>query len=236
MRQKLLSSLLGLFALLWFSTVNGQSISIVSHPDTIYYSASVPLVDIHLNVVNISSHGVGIKVKRNIIQTADGSSNYFCWEQCYTSAVGVSPTSLIANPGDTIHNFFGYYNANDTHGVAEIQYCFFNANDTTDQTCVNVFYAEDASSGLRELKAHSTLSNPLPNPASSQTTIHYSLPTGNQGKLVLYNLLGSKVRELPLHQQGSTTIDLSNIPAGVYMYSLVIDGQNIQTKKLLVTR
>ena len=74
-----------------------------------------------------------------------------------------------------------------------------------------------------------------PNPATSWTEVEYTLPI-DEGKasLVITNALGVNVLRTELNgNQGRTTLNLENIPSGVYTY-FVRCGEFSQTGKLIV--
>ena len=78
-----------------------------------------------------------------------------------------------------------------------------------------------------------------PNPFSIDTEIGYLLPTSTQSAtLYVYNMNGTQVAEFPLTSfgKGSVVIPASNIEAGMYLYSLIADGQIIDTKRMILTK
>jgi len=77
-----------------------------------------------------------------------------------------------------------------------------------------------------------------PNPFNKKTTIKYFLPVGiNEAHFVIYDLNGKTIekRNLPI-TKGYETLDLSlmeNYLNNIYYYSLYVDGQLVDTKKML---
>ena len=53
----------------------------------------------------------------------------------------------------------------------------------------------------------------------------------------LYNLMGVLVQEIPVISIGENRIDIntSNWTSGLYIYSLVVDGRIIDTKRMIVS-
>ncbi len=79
-----------------------------------------------------------------------------------------------------------------------------------------------------------------PNPFNPVTTITFQLAETNEVKLIIYNLLGQKVKELlkgkieaGLH---NVTLDASGFSSGVYYYQLTTSSGYIQTKKMVVLK
>lgn len=77
----------------------------------------------------------------------------------------------------------------------------------------------------------------IPNPASSQARVDYTLPVGcQQATFDIINALGVKVMSVTLEgESGSKAIMLDKIPEGVYSYS-VFCGNNTITGKLIIVR
>ena len=76
----------------------------------------------------------------------------------------------------------------------------------------------------------------FPNPARDVTQLHYSLPPNEAfAVLELYDQSGKKVshRILPAHTN-KAQVDVSGLPGGVYLYSLITAGKILATGKLAV--
>ncbi len=84
-----------------------------------------------------------------------------------------------------------------------------------------------------------TLSQNKPNPFTEQTTINYVIPQAAQkAQLNLYTLAGTLVQTTAIEHtgEGSILIDTNNLKAGLYMYTLVIDGKPSTSKKMIVQK
>jgi enterochelin esterase family protein len=90
-----------------------------------------------------------------------------------------------------------------------------------------------------EIPTSYSLSQNYPNPFNPSTTVEYSLPQADNVKLVIYNLIGEKMEVLvnEYQQAGNykVTLDASNLPSGIYFYSIVA-GDFIETKKMLLLK
>ena len=77
-----------------------------------------------------------------------------------------------------------------------------------------------------------------PNPFSNETVIRYEIPE-NAGKCQLHilNMTGSLLKTISINAPGigSTVIHGRELKQGMYLYSLVIDGQIIDTKQMMFT-
>ena len=79
----------------------------------------------------------------------------------------------------------------------------------------------------------------FPNPFNPRTTIQYSIPRLNKVKLIVFNILGEKIKELVDEEKmpGNYEIGFNadNIPSGVYFYQLKA-GDFIETKKMILIK
>jgi hypothetical protein len=74
-----------------------------------------------------------------------------------------------------------------------------------------------------------------PNPANTTTRISYSLPTGTaNAQLLITDAQGKMLRSLSLKSSGTVDVNTITLSSGVYSYSLLIDGNLVDTKKLVV--
>lgn len=77
-----------------------------------------------------------------------------------------------------------------------------------------------------------------PNPFSQTTTISYSLADNVQKAMIcIYDMNGAQLKCFPLNitTTGRITINGNELKPGMYMYSLITDGQLIDTKRMVLT-
>ena len=78
-----------------------------------------------------------------------------------------------------------------------------------------------------------------PNPFNQTTKISYELPVDTkEAALYIYNMQGLQIEEYQIFTFGSGAITISggHLDAGMYLYSLVADGQLIDTKQMILTK
>jgi hypothetical protein len=78
-----------------------------------------------------------------------------------------------------------------------------------------------------------------PNPFSSNTEIGCYLPEVKERSVIyIYNLNGVELKSYPITQAGVNTITVngSELPAGMYLYTLVVDNVIIDTKRMILTK
>jgi len=84
----------------------------------------------------------------------------------------------------------------------------------------------------------SSLAQNLPNPFTESTTIEYFLSENvNDAKIYIYNMNGAQLKSYDLHLKGNRSIIINGgeFNPGMYMYTLIIDGQVIDTKRMILT-
>lgn len=75
----------------------------------------------------------------------------------------------------------------------------------------------------------------FPNPGRGQLSLQLAAPHGQDYKFRLSNVLGREVRLLALRPELTTDVlplDVSNLPAGLYFYSLLINDKVVSTNRL----
>jgi len=96
---------------------------------------------------------------------------------------------------------------------------------------------ESQLSGNKEIEEY-TLSN-YPNPFNPMTKIEFSIPEQSRVDMKIYNVLGEEVAELIGGRElegGKYEVewDASNLPSGIYIYSLRTNNNTIVKKMLLI--
>lgn len=84
----------------------------------------------------------------------------------------------------------------------------------------------------------STLSQNSPNPFVTTTNINIYIPSAaKKATLNIYDMTGKLIKEIPVTQRGNETVTLTNsgLSAGMYLYSLSVDGNIINTKRMILT-
>jgi hypothetical protein len=192
----------------------------------------------HATINNISGSSKDVYVQRTVNNLATGHNSYFCWVQCYTAQVSVSPDFITLAPGANTDVFRGDLETNSEPGNSNVTYCFYNANNTADSVCVEFNYVGPV--GLNDLTSGKNyISKAYPNPAIGGTTNFYvNLAKGvKSAKLKFFNLLGTEVKEISvIDGKNPVKVNVSDLKSGIYFYSLWVDGKSTVTSKLMVSK
>jgi hypothetical protein len=233
--------LLSVFAMMFASALFAQnSLTLPSIDDFVWGSINDNLIQAEGTVENTNgSSPIDVRVERITIDTVPGTQNYFCWEQCYEPPTSISPTAMTINPGQRIEQFYADYKPNGIAGISTLAYCFYDDNNQADSVCVTIRFSASPV-GIQDvfLGNQSGISESYPNPAKSVAKINYALSAGWQhAELKIYSMLGAQFREINLlEDQGTLKLNVSDLPSGMYFYTLMVDDKNIATKKMLVTK
>lgn len=78
-----------------------------------------------------------------------------------------------------------------------------------------------------------------PNPFSESTVIALNIPTDTQtASIFIYDMSGKQIQSRPVTERGETNITVyaADLSAGMYIYTLVVDGKVAVTRRMIVTK
>ncbi|MDY0053484.1 MAG: T9SS type A sorting domain-containing protein [Bacteroidales bacterium] len=78
-----------------------------------------------------------------------------------------------------------------------------------------------------------------PNPFNTTTEIKYFLPEGaTNSNIYVFNMQGNLLLTYNLTNNGFGTIEIngSSLSAGMYIYTLTINGKEVETKRMILTK
>lgn len=233
-----------LFSALTLSHVFAQNLSLSDHSgslttnqtinvygDSGYYNAMVS----HFTVHNNGSTAIDVLVKKTELSLVPGSTNAFCWGVCYpiTTYISTQWVNIAAGSSDST-NFSGDYFNNGTLGSSLIRYTFYNRSNTDDSVSVIVNYTTTPTA-IAENPLTIEFSNAFPNPASNFVNFNYNLQGAKTAEFLITDLLGSELYRAELQNESNKLIvDVASFNAGVYFYSLRVNGKMQFTRKLIV--
>jgi hypothetical protein len=191
-----------------------------------------------VTITNISSASVDILVERTANNLAVGHTSNFCWGiNCYGDATSITPVGdeITLAAGQDTDCFHGWLNPHGFEGQSSVTYNFFNMNNLNDNVTQTFVYDMVTGIPIAGVSLVNPLSEASPNPANSLTGINYVTDGKSNSKIIIYNLLGTAVKEVRLNnKQGSLILATSDLDAGVYYYSLVSGSKTLSTKKLVI--
>lgn len=79
--------------------------------------------------------------------------------------------------------------------------------------------------------------NAFPNPSKGKLTISLTQTAGDVYKIKISNTIGKVIQTIKVEDSANAadvTIDLSDRPAGIYFYSLLVNDKMVETKRLII--
>jgi hypothetical protein len=170
-----------------------------------------------------------------------GTYASFCWNNfCFTPDVFEVENPLTLGSGQTSgdDDFYGEYRPQGQSGTSYVTFEFFSRNSVFETVSITVKYTTQAASSPFFGAGQATLSAPSPNPASNFANFSYEIPFGaSQATMVVRDLTGRVVLEVPLNVDDNRfQLNTSGLSNGIFLYSLVVDGKTVTTRRLMVTR
>jgi hypothetical protein len=100
-------------------------------------------------------------------------------------------------------------------------------NDNEEENSTSIYNVELANSAVLYQNA--------PNPFNDGTSIKYFVPDNTDAQIVFYDEFGSQLKLFKITEKGmgQLNVSASNLVAGMYTYSLVINDKVIDTKKMI---
>lgn len=91
---------------------------------------------------------------------------------------------------------------------------------------------------IEDIRTNSFLYQNMPNPFKERTEIKYYLPDNTkEASICLFDMQGQMLETYPVDQrQSSIIIEGSKLQAGMYLYSLIAEGQIVDTKRMILTK
>jgi hypothetical protein len=194
----------------------------------------------HLDIKNTSANTITVECQKTNLNVPLGGESFYCFAgNCYAASSTNPSSSAVLAPGQQFsfansdadaHS--GYYDAYGASGIAEVQYCFYDVNNPTDETCVTITYDCTATgTGVNDFTELTEISDFYPNPANGLT--HFTF-NGIKAQLKIIDILGNEVKIIQLEEPGIKNIDLTDMSKGIYFGKLVVNNKVTTIKKLIV--
>ncbi|MCB0760286.1 MAG: T9SS type A sorting domain-containing protein [Flavobacteriales bacterium] len=194
-------------------------------------------------MTNVGSSDVNLRVSAHVVSIVFGAEYRFCWgPSCFlwTTEDYTSPDQdyWIVNiaPGAVDTTFYTDYRHNDNDGISTIEYCWFDVNNTSDESCYTLNWHYGVPFGVDDVQKVE-LSAMSPNPVTGTSSFTYQI-NGNpvNVNIVFHNLVGEKVQEVQAQgPNGVVFVNADDFETGIYFYSIVADGKVLSTQKMVVS-
>lgn len=162
---------------------------------------------------------------------------------CYDPKKDLAKVKITLAPGEIYTDLYLEFDLGITEAKGTFDLHFANTENLRDVFIIESIYHVENPTSDASLVDHKdiTLGSIYPNPTNSNTRfvqLDYQIKNPNvKARVVINSIIGNPVADLRLDpQQKSIGINVSDLTPGFYFYTLIVDNQNIVTKKLVVKR
>ena len=201
---------------------------------TVYGTGDGEEMKYYLGIKNNTNSPLNLSIKRLRVAEVAGTENYFCWGVTLQS--GACYSHQAANPWTSIDEYtfpagvegilYSYHKPNGNYGMVKYRYYVMSNEEAIDS--VDVQYNNFLS--VKPEKA--TTINVFPNPANEMLNVNIENLSSN-GTISIYDIAGKTVLSTEI-KNGKNQLNVADLNAGVYFYTIRNNKDIIETKKLLI--
>jgi len=229
--KKFLISFLFLFT---FSLNLLYSQSLVVSGDTIVSGNANTQLENHFDVVNNSNVDLNVVCRKTEISVSTGSTQFCFAVNCYNGSLSDTALILAGQSVDPVDAHTGYYNSFGATSAAVVEYCFYDAENPSDETCRTITYDALILSNVEEVINSEEIGSFYPNPTNEYTNLFYNVK--GISVLQITDILGNVVKNIELEGSGEKTIYVGDLHKGIYFGNLVKNGEIVKIKKLIINK
>lgn len=229
-----------LLPLLFFISLTASAQSFeLSGLQEVYKGGIGELVRVPVKAKNTTDKPIILVVRKIQEQIGSTQRNFFCPDgDCLESRVTeymvrIEPGQTLSSlqiglegglvPGGSYVRYVAYNKANPTHSIE------FDVNFTIEETPSKENVYQSNLITIREV---------YPNPTIDNAYVNYNLLSDRAKALIrVHNILGNVVGEYELRSSETVLrIRTDELNAGIYFYTLYLDGESVLTRKLIVRK
>lgn len=195
-------------------------------------SSSESINEFVVFVSNMQDFNGLLNIERRIIENINGSDNRFYWNTARKENRKINFIDAFESNKELILEFL----PNNYSGRSIIEYTV-SLKDKADKAIVFIVEYNIKEASINPLdKINYTVSEVYPNPVISEAKFDYIFPSHfREAKIIVRSLLGSIIVEQVFEgTQGTLNINLQDAQNGIYFYSVIIEGEIKETKKLII--
>ena len=192
---------------------------------------------ITFTMINISPASIRPKTLYADVDIVEGVSSLVCFGKCYENGIYFIPPAgdefdINSGAGES-YDF--HFRPNKKTGLNKFKFEFWTKENKSDLFTLHLELMVEPI-GVKERNSQNITLSAYPNPAPANSTINVSYSVdNNDNRLVIRNVLGAKIIDMPLNPYESTiAIDATNLKAGMYFYAIENKNQIMAAKKLII--
>ena len=218
----------------------------IDWPGAVYVDMAESQTEVAVDVQNVSSESLDLRVSSSPSSFVSGAEYRFCWGPiCYdwTDTDFVSPAgnnnNLIVTlaPDEITSTFYTDYKHNGNSGSSVIEYCWFDNTDPSIEGCFTLTWQTEPVD-VNELNVQAEISEISPNPVVGTSSIAYNvIGSFNKANIQVYSLVGELIQDVAISNPiGMLMVNAVDYNVGIYFVNVIVDGQVHSTKKMVISK
>lgn len=192
-----------------------------------------------LNFKNNGTKPVTLIIRKASSQIGTSQKNYFCQDaRCLDE--NVEDFIVKVEPGQTLGSIDVALEAGLVPGLSSVRYIVYSKSNPGESLDIELnFIVEEKPEKADIYTSRSiTLQDVYPNPTSDLAFVDYKIAQDNEKvRIILHNVLGNSVGEYELSPlETKAKIQTAELNAGIYFYTLYVNGDAVMTRKLVVKK
>lgn len=226
--------------------VQAQSVCFVQDGEVLQDGATVLLTEVDPSgsmilwepiIRNTSDDVVSFIISMNVIEKKYAEDMVStCTHTCYPEQVTEFPAMTLDAGAETTHNdFHGQFTlmaammSDKTDSYAKVEYTITDAD--SDEKIVAVIVEYDMAKASVEGALVASEAKLFQN--GGNLMCRYNFDSAANRSVVVSSIVGATVANVPLNGNNGEVV-LNRLPKGVYVYTLVEDGRNVKSRKIVV--
>lgn len=205
-----------------------------------FYKATIgDVVKAPLHIRNTSDKPITLVIRKTGGQIGTSQRNYFCRDgNCLDQEVEDIIVKLES--GETLSSLQVALEAGLVPGISSVRYLAYNRANPGDALEFDLDFIVEEKPERSPIYASRSvaLQDVYPNPASDFAFVDYKVLQDNvEAKILIHSILGNTMGEYELSMfENQAKISTGELNAGIYFYTLYVDGEAVMTRKLVVKR
>jgi hypothetical protein len=226
--------------LMFFAAVSAsaQTFEVVGLQDS-YRGVIGETIKVPVHLKNTSDKTISLIIRRLSNQLGTTQKNYFCIDNnCLDQRT--EDFILKIEPGQTISSLHVALEAGLAQGISSARYIAYNRSNPSESLEFDMNFVVEEKPFKEAIYSSNIiiLHDVYPNPVKDNAVIDYTLLNEHvKAKISLHNILGNVMEEYPLpYSENKVKIHAESMNAGIYFYTLYIDGEGLITRKIIIRK
>jgi len=221
-----------------YSGLAAQGFEITGLQDS-YKGGIGEVIKVPLGFKNNGIKPITLIIRKASSQIGTSQKNYFCKDDNCADP-SVEDIIVKVEPGQTLTSLQVALEAGLVPGVSSVRYIAYNKSNPGEVLEVEInFVVDEKPEKVNIYTSRSiTLQDVYPNPTADFAFVDYKVVQDNvKARIILHNVLGNSVGEYNLNAwETKAKIQTADLNAGIYFYTLYLNGEAVMTRKLVVKK